>query len=163
MKRRVAAEPSPPTETWARGPESEEDGAIAYANCFQIPGSKPAQPLLLEGLKRLEYRGYDSAGRPRSWTPPARSTSRKRRAASPISKPLLAKRGPLSGTMGMCHTRWATHGGVTDINAHPHRNEKSGIVVIQRHHRELRRSQNVSQGKVVTVSFPRRTPKCSPR
>src|SRR5262245_52114991 len=97
-------------------------GIVAYI------GSKPAQPLLIEGLKRLEYRGYDSAGI--AVLNNNRITVVKRAGRVANLEEALEETGPLPGTLGMAHTRWATHGGVTDINAHPHRDDKAGICVI---------------------------------
>ncbi|MFM9996328.1 MAG: glutamine--fructose-6-phosphate transaminase (isomerizing) [Phycisphaerales bacterium] len=97
-------------------------GIVAYI------GSKPAQPLLLEGLKRLEYRGYDSAGIAVLHAGTITVVKKAGRVAN--LEAALNSNGPLAGTLGMAHTRWATHGGVTDANAHPHRDDKAGIAVI---------------------------------
>lgn len=101
-------------------------GIVAYI------GSKQAQPLIMEGLKRLEYRGYDSAGiAMMSGGPNAgRITVVKKAGRVANLEAELARSGQLSGTLGMAHTRWATHGGVTDANAHPHRDDKAGIAVV---------------------------------
>jgi glucosamine--fructose-6-phosphate aminotransferase (isomerizing) len=98
-------------------------GIVAYL------GTKQAQPLLLEGLKRMEYRGYDSAGIAVMGPKNEIAILKKAGRVANLEEELEAH-GPLEGTMGMGHTRWATHGGVSDVNAHPHRAGKSGIVVI---------------------------------
>jgi glucosamine--fructose-6-phosphate aminotransferase (isomerizing) len=99
-------------------------GIVAYI------GHKPARPLLLEGLKRLEYRGYDSAGLAvlDSTLDVARTVGRVR-----VLEEMLEGRDGFDGTVGIAHTRWATHGEVTEANAHPHRDDVAaghGIALI---------------------------------
>jgi len=80
-------------------------------------GKQKASAILLEGLKRLEYRGYDSAGLVVEQNNAMEVVKKVGRVDALIAQAALHR---LNGTTGISHTRWATHGGVTDANAHPH-------------------------------------------
>ena len=82
-----------------------------------VIGTRPAAPILLEALKRLEYRGYDSAG----IATIVEGKLDRRRAEGRLGQLAdLLDSAPLNGTIGIGHTRWATHGAPTETNAHPH-------------------------------------------
>src|SRR5579859_7796720 len=96
-------------------------GIIGYV------GGDEAAPILLEGLARLEYRGYDSAGI--AVLDGDQLSIEKRAGKLGILATAVDGRLP-AGRLGMGHTRWATHGGVTDQNAHPHLDCERNVVVI---------------------------------
>jgi glucosamine--fructose-6-phosphate aminotransferase (isomerizing) len=96
-------------------------GIVAYL------GDKEAQPLLLEGLRRLEYRGYDSSGIAvlnGTGLEIVKRVGRIQQLESALSKT------PLHGSLGISHTRWATHGKPTETNAHPHTDASGKLAVV---------------------------------
>ncbi len=90
-------------------------------------GKQDAVPILMNGLKRLEYRGYDSAGIAVLNSGESHSI-KKSGKVSELKK--LVDDSPLKGTIGIGHTRWATHGAPTDINSHPHWDQTGKIAII---------------------------------
>ena len=130
-------------------------GIIGYV------GPRECKPLLLHGLERLEYRGYDSAGH---------RAARGRRGLTYTravgNLPNLRERagdGASPATTGLGHTRWATHGGVTEANAHPLAAEEPEKLADrpQRDRRELPRAARAPRATRATSSRRRPTPRRS--
>ncbi|MEI8288724.1 MAG: glutamine--fructose-6-phosphate transaminase (isomerizing) [Verrucomicrobiota bacterium] len=96
-------------------------GIIGYV------GRKAASPILLEGLRRLEYRGYDSAGV--AVLDQANLAVRKKNGKIDEGIARLLKTDPAAGSLGIAHTRWATHGAPSDKNSHPHLDASGKIAV----------------------------------
>ena len=97
-------------------------GIIGYV------GKKAASPILLEGLRRLEYRGYDSAGVAVLDDGGLQVRKKMGKIGEGIAR--LLKVEPVAGTLGIGHTRWATHGPPSDVNSHPHLDQSGRIAVV---------------------------------
>ncbi|MEY2466223.1 MAG: hypothetical protein QOD03_744, partial [Verrucomicrobiota bacterium] len=97
-------------------------GIIGYV------GNKTAAPILLEGLRRLEYRGYDSAGM--AVLAEADLLVRKKKGKIDEGLARVLQADPCAGLVGIGHTRWATHGPPCDENSHPHLDQSSRIAVV---------------------------------
>ena len=96
-------------------------GIVAYI------GPRDATPIIMNGLKRLEYRGYDSAGMA---TIDAGTINIRRDAGKLARLQSLVSQQPLSGNIGIGHTRWATHGEPNERNAHPHMGDTGKVVLV---------------------------------
>ena len=120
-------------------------GIVAYL------GDREAQPLLLEGLRRLEYRGYDSSGIAvlnGNGLEIVKRVGRIQQLESALSKV------PLHGSLGISHTRWATHGKPTEINAHPHTDASGKLAVV---HNGVIENYSVLKQQLLERGFKLRT------
>ncbi len=97
-------------------------GIVAYI------GDREAYPILIKGLQRLEYRGYDSAGVAMITKQGALNVYKKKGKVSELVA--FAKTQDVSGSVGIGHTRWATHGEPNDVNSHPHYSQTRDLVMI---------------------------------
>jgi glucosamine--fructose-6-phosphate aminotransferase (isomerizing) len=120
-------------------------GIVAYL------GDKEAQPLLLEGLRRLEYRGYDSSGIAvlnGHGLEIVKKVGRIQQLESALAS------HPLHGTLGICHTRWATHGKPTNLNAHPHTDASGKLAIV---HNGVIENYGVLKKKLMDKGYQFRT------
>ena len=90
-------------------------------------GGQPAAPLLLEGLRRLEYRGYDSAG---ICTLDDAGLPLRSSVGCVAARADSLRAAPVPGRLGISHTRWATHGLPSDANAHPHLDPSGRLAIV---------------------------------
>ena len=93
---------------------------------FGYIGHQQALPLLVEGLRRLEYRGYDSAG----IAVEHEGTITTHKTVGKVADLKSVLPSIVEGTLGIAHTRWATHGGVTQVNTHPHASDNGKVHLV---------------------------------
>ena len=105
--------------------DDQKDSVRLMCGIIGILGLQPVAPALVDALKRLEYRGYDSAG---AATLEDGHLSRRRAEGKLKNLEQRLEREPLRGTIGIGHTRWATHGRPNEINAHPHATDRVAVV-----------------------------------
>lgn len=117
-------------------------GIVAYI------GKKQAYPVVVNGLKRLEYRGYDSAGI--ALLNPEGELNIYKRKGKVANLEEFADGKDISGTIGIGHTRWATHGEPNDINAHPHFSENGDIALI---HNGIIENYDVLKHELLKVGY----------
>ena len=110
-------------------------------------GNKQAYPILMTGLKRLEYRGYDSTGI--ALIQGDKTVMYKKQGKVADLEAFLANEDT-SGCIGMGHTRWATHGEPNDVNAHPHTSMKGKFIVI---HNGIIENYNTLKKKLATKGY----------
>ena len=121
-------------------------GIIGYT------GNKNAAPIMLEGLRKLEYRGYDSAGLAVGTSDGDIDLRKCRGRINDLARMIRANHGPApKGSFGISHTRWATHGGPTDDNAHPHLDGSNHLCIVHNgviENYQALRDQLISAGHV---------------
>src|SRR5438270_2907478 len=118
--------PGPRSNPCQGAPDGEE--ATRMCGIIGYVGGRPCKELILSGLERLEYRGYDSAGIALADGPEGFEVVRTVGNLSQLRS--AAGANGSTATTGVGHTRWATHGRVTEANAHPHRDQSGRVAVV---------------------------------
>jgi len=124
-------------------------------------GSKEAKPILINGLKRLEYRGYDSCGICISQNPGSEENRLKnvknKGRISDLEKSEEIKNNYLQGNIGIAHTRWATHGEPNKINSHPHLDCSGKIAIVHNgiieNYNSIKKFLNEKGHKIISIQI----------
>jgi len=117
-------------------------------------GPREAFPILIKGLKRLEYRGYDSAGVALLNADEKLNVYKCQGKVADLEDFIKTK--DLGGSIGMAHTRWATHGEPNDANAHPHYSQSERLAII--HNGIIENYQTLKEGVGIKVNAASSTP-----
>ncbi len=112
-------------------------GIVGYVGKSQAPA------VLLQGLRRLEYRGYDSAG---IATVNGNGIEIRKAVGRIADLDRVVGESPVTGELGICHTRWATHGAVTEENAHPHFDRSGKLALV--HNGVIENYQELREGLI---------------
>jgi glucosamine--fructose-6-phosphate aminotransferase (isomerizing) len=145
---------NPPGGWSAAGTLGTMCGIVGYV------GPKDSLDVVLEGLRRLEYRGYDSAGV--AVLSEGRLTTAKKAGKLANLEKDLVEQGLPASTIGIGHTRWATHGGPTDSNAHPHVSADGAVAVVHNGIIENFAALRAECQAAASSSPPRPTPRSWP-
>ena len=109
--------------------DSEREGGYYMCGIVGFVGAEDAAPILLDSLERLEYRGYDSAGIAVVDRESGLQVEKCKGYVSEL-RGRLTQRAPMTGSAGIGHTRWATHGEPNDINSHPHVSQNGRVAIV---------------------------------